>query len=350
MLDDPATDDIARMLRDSAGAITKLDGGIARARKLRFDAPGFDPAVWRKMAGLGWFGLRLSPESGGSDLGLGALGGLCHALGRVLTPEPLIETLLSARLLALVGPDLPLGAALQSGQRMVLTAWQETTDGLTVHGGDGARLFAPAGGRADEWLVLRTNGAGYDLISQPMVAGQAGEPMVDGSLTATLSLDGPGTLLGHITPADLTEALDECALAAAFYLCGLTEAALEMTLDYMRNRTQFDQTIGSFQALQHKVVDQKVELELAIASCTAAAAEIDRGVDPQGRGLAVSRAKARASQSALMVTRAAIQLHGGIGYTDEYDIGLYLRKAMVVAHSWGSDRWHRRRYLALSRA
>jgi alkylation response protein AidB-like acyl-CoA dehydrogenase len=350
MLNDPDTDDIGRMLRDSAGAITGLGGGIDRARVLRFDPPGFDRAVWQKMAELGWFGLRLSERNGGSALGLRALGELGHALGRVLTPEPLIETLLSARLLALVAPEGPLAAALQCGERVVLTAWQEMPDGLSVAGGPGARLFAPSGGLADTWLSLHQNGGNLELIARSMqaVRGDA-ERMVDGSLSANLSFSRAGETLGSIEPDDLAEALDESALTAGFYLCGLTEAALDMTLEYMRSRTQFDQPIGNFQVLQHKAVDQKIELELAIASCTSAASEIDAGLDACNRALVVSRAKSRASESALNVTRTAIQLHGGIGYADEFDIGLYLRKAMVLAHSWGSSKWHRRRFISITR-
>jgi alkylation response protein AidB-like acyl-CoA dehydrogenase len=118
------------------------------------------------------------------------------------------------------------------------------------------------------------------------------------------------------------------------------------TLDYLRTRKQFGRAIGSFQALQHRAADLQVQIALTRASVESAAVTLDAGAAASVRRAAVSRAKARASDAAMLVTRQAIQLHGGIGYTDEYDVGLYLRKAMVLANLYGSSSVHRARYAA----
>jgi alkylation response protein AidB-like acyl-CoA dehydrogenase len=128
----------------------------------------------------------------------------------------------------------------------------------------------------------------------------------------------------------------------------VAEQAFAMTLDYLRTRKQFGQPIGSFQALQHRAVDLRLQLALTRASIDAAAASLDGDAGPAQRQLAVSRAKARAADASLLVTRQAIQLHGAIGYTDEYDVGLYLRKAMTLANLYGSASQHRARYARLA--
>jgi alkylation response protein AidB-like acyl-CoA dehydrogenase len=148
--------------------------------------------------------------------------------------------------------------------------------------------------------------------------------------------------------AVLDRALDEAALTTAAYLLGVMEKSFDLALGYLRTRQQFGRVIGTFQALQHRAADLKVQLGLTRASVEGAAAALDEGVAGVARRAVVSRAKARAAEASLLVTRQVIQLHGGIGYTDEYDAGLYLRKAMVMANQFGSAALHRRRFMALS--
>jgi alkylation response protein AidB-like acyl-CoA dehydrogenase len=143
---------------------------------------------------------------------------------------------------------------------------------------------------------------------------------------------------------DVALLLDEAILAQAAYLLGVSERAFELTLDYLRVRTQFGQPIGSFQALQHRTTDIKIELELTRAAVLAAARRMDMGVEATLRAASVSRAKARAAQLAMLVACEAIQMHGAIGFTDEADIGLFARKAMTEAGHFGSARVHRTRY------
>ena len=126
------------------------------------------------------------------------------------------------------------------------------------------------------------------------------------------------------------------------------DRAFAMTLDYMKTRQQFGRTIGSFQALQHRAVDLKIQISLTRASVEAAAATLDSVTVPALRQSAVSRAKARAAEASMLVTKQCIQLSGGIGYTDAYDVGLFLRKAMVLSNLYGSAALHRARYAAVT--
>ena len=126
------------------------------------------------------------------------------------------------------------------------------------------------------------------------------------------------------------------------------ERAFAMTLTYLKTRQQFGKPIGSFQALAHRAADLKIQVALTRASVEAAAVTLDTSSVTAVRRAAVSRAKARASDAAMRITREAIQMHGGIGYTDEYDVGLYLRKAMVLANLFGSAELHRARYAELA--
>ncbi len=117
-----------------------------------------------------------------------------------------------------------------------------------------------------------------------------------------------------------------------------------MTVEYLKTRVQFGKPIGSFQALQHRAADLKIQVSLSRASVESVAAALDNGLAGPARLAAISRAKARASESGMLVCRQAIQLHGGIGYTDEADPGLFLRKAMVLCNLYGSATLHRARF------
>ncbi len=148
--------------------------------------------------------------------------------------------------------------------------------------------------------------------------------------------------------SEIARALDEAALGTAAYLLGVAERAFEITLDYLKQRRQFGQVLASFQALQHRAADMKIQLTLTRASVEGAALELDAGVAPARRAAVVSRAKARAADTAILVGREAIQMHGAIGYADECDIGLFTRKAMTVANEFGSAMAHRRRFMRLA--
>jgi alkylation response protein AidB-like acyl-CoA dehydrogenase len=188
---------------------------------------------------------------------------------------------------------------------------------------------------------------GLALYLQPAAnAALTLEDTQDGGQFGALTPEG-GILLAESIGEALSQALEEAVLATAATLLGVMDQAFALTLEYLRTRQQFGKLIGSFQALQHRAADLNLQLALTRASVGAAAAVLD---DPassiQDRQAAVSGAKARAAEAAMLLTRQAVQLHGGIGYTDEADIGLYLRKAMTLANQFGSAAAHRKRYAA----
>jgi alkylation response protein AidB-like acyl-CoA dehydrogenase len=334
------------MLRDSAAAVAPRGGDLRRVRALRFTPPGFDPAVWRQMCEMGWLGLRVAEAEGGAGLGMAEFCALAEELGGGLAPEPLVAGAMAARMLR--GDAL---AAALSGKRIILPAWQERADTI-VAGPDtvlcdgrvfGRKLFVPMAGGADAFLVTVQGGLALVDRDAPGLSVELALTQ-DGGTLGTLSFDGAAAEPVAGSPE---EAIEEAILATAATLLGLMERCFELTLEYLRTRKQFGRPIGSFQALQHRAADLKLQTALSRASIEAAAATLDSGALPSVRRAAVSRAKARAADAASLVTRQAIQLHGGIGYTDEYDAGLYLRRAMVLANAFGSSRLHRARYAVL---
>ena len=149
--------------------------------------------------------------------------------------------------------------------------------------------------------------------------------------------------------AVIEQALDEAALATAGCMLGLMERAFAMTLDYLQTRQQFGTIIGTFQSLQHRAADLKIHIALTRAAVEAAAAVLDCRRDRRGaRRRRCPRPSTARRNPALLVLRQCIQLHGGIGYTDEYDVGLYLRRGMVIANQYGAATLHRRRFMALA--
>lgn len=344
MISDDVQSSIA-MIRESARGIVS-HGDLTRVRALRFKDPGFDRDVWGEMCEMGWPALRLAEDKGGVELGLLPYCALAEEIGRGLLPEPLVPAALSAALLD--GEALTTHLA---GDSLVLPAWQDSRDAtgpegpLTVDNDKvtATKSYVPTAGGANAFLVIGTDGAALVPADAEGVS-IAAETAQDGTTLATVKFDkAEGTMI----EADPRPAFAEATLATAAYLLGLMDSALVMTLDYLRERVQFGRPIGSFQVLQHMAVDLKLELEVSRASVEDAAQLWDRDGPTPETYAAISRAKARASQTALRLTREAIQLHGGIGFTDEHDIGLFLRKAIVIAAQFGNAECHRRAYAAL---
>lgn len=338
--------DTIRMIRESAGAVVPDDGSLTRIRRARFDGPGFERPVYATMVEMGWLALRLPDDAGGLGLGMADYCALAETLGAGLVPEPLIPAALGWRLLGGALPD-----DVASGERLLLAAWQDApaslawqagvtlTDGRLsgckrfVVGADGADLFAVATAQGVCLVDARADGVRVETRRSQ-----------DGGTIGTLHLDDvPAEPAAH---PDVDAALDEACLASAAYLFGLAERVFAMTVDYLKIRKQFDKPIGSFQALQHRAVDLKIQIELARASVAAAAAAIDGGADADARAAAVSAAKARATDAAFRAAKEAVQMHGAIGYTDESDVSLYVRKAMTAGNLFGSAALHRARFAA----
>ena len=337
-----------RLIRDSAAGLAPRTGDLRRIRALRFNDPGFDRAIWAQMCEMGWPGLRLPEEAGGSALGMAEYCAIAEELGAALAPEPLIPAAMAAYALA----NTPHATAILAGSQVVIPAWQERPNTLDPNGdttlangrANGRKTFIPMAAGADAFLVSSRDGLaliprdapGLDLVI---------ERTQDGGNFGTLTLTNT-----PFTPIEgsLAPALEEATLATSAYLLGAMDRVFAMTIEYLKTRVQFGKPIGSFQALQHRAADLKIQVALTRATVESVAAALDSGLTGPARLAAISRAKARASDSAMLVCRQAIQLHGGIGYTDEADPGLFLRKAMTLCNLYGSATLHRTRFATLA--
>lgn len=331
-----------RMIADSA-AFAGSREQVTRARHLRGNATGFDRAFWSQAADMGWLGLRVPEAAGGIGLGLQELCAVSEQLGHGLAPEPLIAAISVAPLLT--GDTL---AEVVQGRAVVLPAWREpglradapaqtTFDGERV---TGTKSFVYMAAGADRLLVTTRHGLALVDAQAPGVTISTAA-LQDGGHFGTVRFENAAA---EPVPGSFDEVLEEMTVATAAYLLGVMRHSFAITADYLSTRRQFDRVIGSFQSLQHRMADLYIQISLAAASVARAAAVLDG--DPSGEeGVqAVSRAKARTSDAAMLVTRQGIQLHGGIGFIDEADIGLFLRKALTLANMHGSSAEHRERY------
>ncbi len=369
--------DEQRMLRDASADFFAADEEGRRLRDWRGRAPGYDRARWREMAALGWTGLCLPEADGGSGCGLAHAALLLEQCGRALAPEPLVGGALLPAWALLHGDNEALRArwlpALARGEQTLALAWQEREhdqslrpesmrasprgDGFVL---DGAKRFVAAAEGAGAFVVSALAPQGPVLLL--VEAGQPGLTLgalarVDGGFWGDLQFTGveagAAQLVAGAARADavLQRALDLARIVAAAELLGVMGRALDSSVQYIAVREQFGRPVGSFQALQHRAANLLIQVELTRAVVAQSAALADaQGTDAHRLSAAASQAKARASAAALEVTKGCIQLHGGIGYTDECAIGLYLKKAMVGAAWLGSAAWHRRRYNDLAPA
>ncbi len=367
-LDEPT--EVQRMLRSAAADFFAGDGEGARLREWRGRLPGHERARWQRMAGLGWLGLCLPEALGGSGLGMAEAVVLIEQCGRALAPEPVVAgallpawTLLDGDSGALRERWLP---ALARGEvQLALAAAEGRDDAMvqaTARGAgfvlEGHTRFVAGAGGADAIVVLAQGPQGALLLL--VEAGQRGlnvtmQARVDGGFWGELRFEGAEVAAAQVLAgparahAVLERALDLGRIAEAAELLGVMAKALETSVAYIAMREQFGRAIGSFQALQHRAADLLIQVELTRSVVLQSAAAADtHGDDTRRLAIAASQAKARASAAALEVTKACIQLHGGIGYTDECNIGLYLKKAMVGAAWLGNASLHRRRYNALA--
>ena len=360
----------AALLRNSVADFVGHDAAVGRARKLRGTAAEYDIAVWRQMAELGWLGILVPEAHGGLGLGLAEMGIVARGLARALAPEPLVASAVMATT-ALAGGSEALKREhlprMVAGEIAPVLAWQETAGGWgdelpavraqALEGGyrlNGVKRFVAGAAQASAFLVTAL---GDESLALFWVAGDAPgvglelEPLADGrqfgTLTLTDALVSREQVVAQGAQAGdaLTRALDYGRAIASAELCGVAERALELSLDYLKTRVQFGKPIGSFQALQHRAVDLHIHKELADAVLEQVLGTLGESPDAATRAALASRLKARCSDAALLITREAIQLHGAIGFTDECDIGLYLKRALVLSAWLGSATQHRRRYV-----
>ncbi|RKQ73726.1 alkylation response protein AidB-like acyl-CoA dehydrogenase [Oceanibaculum indicum] len=359
------------LLRDSVSGTVPFDG--KRIRSLRGAEPDFDRTLWRAMGEQGWLSILVPEEQGGLGLGMAAAAAVAERLGAACAPEPYVMAgLLTPYLLSQSSNQAQkqgLMPAVLSGDHLVSLAWQPAGGSLDpeqadvtarMQGGDvvlsgQCRFVTPA--LADAYLVL-AKGADGPLLAlveaKALAAGRTLEPGPDGVASARLSLSevkvpADAVLLsGAAASTALRQALDFAVIAQCAELCGLMQRSLEMTLEYLKTRLQFGAAIGSFQALQHRSVDLFIQQELARHATDAAVQKAEQGATGKALSLPASSAKARAAQAAMLIGTQAIQLHGAIGFTDEYDLGLYMNRTVRLAATLGNAAWHRNRFGYLS--
>jgi len=360
-----ADDDMLGMLTDSAQDFCRRGLERSRLRDLRGKAPPFDRERWTEMAALGWLGVMLPEERGGLHLGTQGAAALTRALGAVAAPEPLIEcAVASAIVLDRSAADEALLERLLGGESVMIAALgaidgdpfgavkgigDETHVHLT-----GTLNAVPLGADADAWLVP----ANHDDTPVWCVveAGASGvtvepRPLADGSRDARVTFTGCPALplsRGDKARDAHRSARTAAELAASAYQLGLAETLLGMTVDYVGTRRQFGRAIGSFQVLQHRLVDAYLALRLAAAVVAECCAEVDAGATGDAALRAASRACQRSGETLELISREAIQLHGAIGYTDECDVGLFVNRALVVSSRYGRANAHLARYAGLT--
>jgi 3-oxochol-4-en-24-oyl-CoA dehydrogenase len=347
------------LLRDSAAKFIAAAGAkVARASRGR--PPSFAPGRLRQVGELGWLGMLVPSSADGPALGLTELALVLEQAGRGLVCEPIGLAIIAAAALAQGHAPHPILRRAMRGDALVVPALQESAhDPLALRTqatGDraprltGTKMFVCADG-ADGFLVSARGSDGPGLYYVPRDGAGvsvATAPTVDGRTLATLELkDAPADIVpARQSSRGAVEALTDLALIAlSAELLGVMEGAQELTFEYLRVRKQFGKPIGSFQALQHKAVDIYIKTETVRSLLYQVAAANDPyRIDPE---LAVA-VKAKASEDALVVTQSCVQLHGAIGFTDEHDIGLYLKRAMLLSSLFGNAAAQRRRYIELT--
>ncbi len=360
------------MLKDSAKSFCADNAPISQLRHLRDsrDENGFDKDTWRQMVELGWSGITVPEEFGGLGFGYMGLGVVMEECGRTLTASPLFATAVlgtsailhggtqaqkSELLGQVVAGDLLLGLALEESPHHnpygVASKVESSGGGLQV---SGSKKFVLDGHVADKLIVVaRSSGEAGDRdgITLLLVDREAEGVsvtrtiMADSRNAANIEFDGAeGILLG--TEGKGAEILDQVLdagriLLSAEMLGGIQEC-FERTVEYLKTREQFGVPIGSFQALKHRAAQMFCEVELSKSVVLEALSALDDESE-QVAELA-SLAKARLNDTYNLVSSEGIQMHGGIGMTDEYEIGFFLKRSRVCEHTLGGSAFHRDRY------
>lgn len=364
-----------QLLKEAASGFLQDNSPVSRMRHLRDDgdATGFSLPLWKAMADLGWLGIQLPEEHGGSGMGLSELAIITAECGRVLAPEPFLSTLLLGANALRLSTAAPLRAqvlpAVAAGDRLIALALEETgrfapyriaTEATSTGGGGysitGEKRYVLDGHTADHLIVVaRTTGAPGERDGLTLLLVDADAEgittqrttMIDGRNAARLTFAGVevGTdrVLGG---ADLLDqVLDQATLGLAAEMVGAAEAAFEQTLQYLKDRDQFGVKIGTFQALRHRAAEMFAELEFARSLVLDGLSAVDTG--RHDVSLSASAAKAQANKAARLIGAEAIQMHGGIGMTDELDIGLYFKRLRAADITLGDQSYHLRRFASL---
>jgi alkylation response protein AidB-like acyl-CoA dehydrogenase len=369
--------DDQRMLQDTVRPFMADEGSIKKQLRHWRDTgctDGYGTDLWKKFAELGLTGILIPEEQGGAGLGIVEAGVVLEEIGRNLTPSPLLTTAVAAvRALegsaqaerwypGILAGDTVAALAVDEGKHhnpagIALEARRQG-NGFVLNG---AKQFVVHGNSADVILVAaRTAGSPGETGGLTLFAIEKGAEgldverltLADSSKVARLTFDkvevDADAVVGEVDGgwAPLSRALNAGRAGAASELVGVAAGASEMTLEYLKQRKQFGKLIGEYQALQHRAAHLYGEIEIARAVALKAAQLLDAG-DPLGE-LFTSAAKAKAARTSALSVQEGVQMHGGIGMTDEHDIGLYMKRDAVLSELFGGPRYHANRVAELS--
>ena len=370
------TDD-QKMLQHTAAHFLAEEGSIEKQLRHWRDISckdGFGHGLWKKFGELGLTAICIPETHGGLGLGATEAALVLEEIGRNLTPSPFLATALAATRAIedtqhaeqwyprILSGEAVLSLAIDEGPRhapeQTALEARRQGNGFVLNG---HKQFVIQGGSADMIVTAaRTAGSageagGITLFAVPRDGSGLGienVALVDSSKAARLSFDNvrldADFVIGEVDAGfgPLSRALDSGRAGAAAELIGVASGASKMTLDYLKQRKQFGRLIGEFQALQHRAAHLYCEIEIARAAVFKAAALIDS--NDQDGPLYVSVAKAKAADVADLAVREGVQMHGGIGMTDEYDIGLYMKREAVLSPLFGGAYYHREQVARLS--
>jgi alkylation response protein AidB-like acyl-CoA dehydrogenase len=368
------------MLRDNARGFLAKNAPIAHLRALRDnrDADGFSRALWKNFVDMGWAGILVPQDYGGLGLGHVEAGVVMEELGRTLTPSPFLSTaVLAATAISRGGTDQQKKTYLPkivAGELIGTLAIDETAkhhpeklampasrdgNGFKL---SGAKTYVIDGHVANLLIVAaRTSGKAGDtngitlFIVDAKAAGVRAErtSAVDTHNSARITFDdvkvGADNVIGKVDAGwgVIEGVLNVGRAAVAAEMVGVSEEAFGRTVAYLKERKQFGKAIGEFQALQHRAAHLYCELEVTRAAVLKALQALDDSFDRAGTIVAV--AKARAGLSATLAVNEAVQMHGGIGMTDEFDIGLFMKRVRVCQELFGDSNFHADRLARLNR-
>lgn len=365
-------------LKESAASFVKKEHSFDRLRDLYRDPLGYSREIWKKMAELGWMGLIYPEEYGGLGLDFGFVLVLLEEFGKGLLPEPWISNVLLGGNLVLMGGTesqkqeiLP---EIVSGDLMITAAYLEDDgrydinfcatsakregDAFTI---SGKKIFVLDGLSVDRFIVTtRTSGSVSDndgislFVVSPNAEGVQVTPLktMDGRNACILELKDvlvpEGDIVGELDRGHplLSEVIDQATAGLCAEMAGGMQASLDMTVAYLSERVQFGKPIGTLQTPQHKAADMFIQKELAVSSVYYAIASMDEKT--AGRASAASSAKAKCSSAYVQITKTAVQLFGGMGFSNEADIGYFLKRAKAAEILFGDTDYHLDRYARLS--
>ena len=355
------------MLRDTAKDFVAEHAPVSHLRALRDanDPTGFSRDLWKQFAEMGLNGVLVPEAQGGLGLGHVEAGVVLEEIGRNLSPSPFLATAVAAVealkgsaqadrwFPGIVSGDTIAALAIDEGpkhrDRIAMTA-ERAGNGFRLNG---AKQFVTHGHVADLLIVAaRTAGSAEDadgvtLFAVPRdAAGLEASPerLADSSLAARMTFDGvtvdADAMIGEVDGgrSGLDRLLRAGRTGASAEMLGVAGGAMDMTVGYLKERKQFGTLIGSFQALQHRAAHLYSELEVARAAVLKAQQLLDAGSDEADE--AVSVAKAMTGMATTLSVQEGVQMHGGIGMTDEYDIGFFMKRARVLAEMFGDTGFH----------